>query len=142
MKALVTGATGFIGSNLVRQLMEQGYRVRALVRRGSDQRNLAGLDIEVAFGDLTDRISLDKALDGCEALFHVAASYALWTLHPEMVYETNVKGTENILAAALKPVVLVVPLTTDGCVDTEVDEDRAMKVITLGCSLKPSKGKT
>ncbi|MBI2848171.1 MAG: NAD-dependent epimerase/dehydratase family protein [Chloroflexi bacterium] len=101
MKALVTGATGFIGANLVRELLKQGYQVRALVRMESNCRNLDGLAVETVFGDLRDRDSLDSALEGCDALFHVAAAYTFWTPDPKVVYETNVKGTENILKSAL-----------------------------------------
>jgi len=100
MKALVTGATGFIGGNLVRELLKQGYQVRALVRNGSNQKNIQGLDIEIVSGDLRDRASLDKAVDECEVLFHVAAAYTFWTPDPKVIYETNVQGTENILTAA------------------------------------------
>ena len=100
MKALVTGATGFIGGNLVRELLNQGYQVRALVRKESNQQNIRDLEIEVAFGDLRDRASLDRALDGCDVLFHVAAVYTFWAPDPAFIYETNVQGTENILAAA------------------------------------------
>lgn len=101
MKALVTGATGFIGGNLVRELLRQGYQVKALVRKESVLRNIEGLDVEVVFGDLRDKASLDRALDGCDVLFHVAACYTLWAPDPEAIYETNVQGTENILSAAL-----------------------------------------
>jgi dihydroflavonol-4-reductase len=101
MKALVTGATGFIGGNLVRELLQQDYQVRALVRKGSNQRNIHNLDIDVVFGDLRDRVSLEKVLDGCDVLFHVAASYTFWTPDPKIIYETNVQGTENILTVAL-----------------------------------------
>ena len=101
-KALVTGATGFIGANLVRELLRQGFRVRALVRKESDRRNLEGLQMELTFGDLRDVESLERALDGCEVLFHVAALYTFWVPRPEVMYEINVKGTENLLRAALK----------------------------------------
>jgi len=102
MKALVTGATGFIGANLVRQLLEQRYQVKALVRKESNRQNIEGLDIDVVIGDLRDRDSLEKALEGCEVLFHVAATYTFWSPDPQAIYETNVKGTENILVAAQK----------------------------------------
>jgi dihydroflavonol-4-reductase len=75
--------------------------VRALVRKESNRANIEGLDIEVAIGDLRDRPSLDQALDGCDVLFHAAASYTFWARNPGVVYETNVQGTENILTAAL-----------------------------------------
>ncbi len=133
MKALVTGATGFIGANLVRELLAQGYQVKALVRRESDRRNIDGLDIEVAFGDLRDKASLDSAVDGCEVLFHVAACYTFWTPDPQAIYETNVEGTANMLSAALakgmKRVVYTSTESTignpqDGCLGTEeVDVD-------------------
>lgn len=127
MKALVTGATGFIGGNLTRELLKQGYRVRTLVRKESQQKNIQGLDIEVVYGDLRDRLSLDKALDGCDVLFHVAAAYTFWTPLPQAIYETNVTGTENILAAAqasgVKKVVYTSTESTigiaNGCLGTE-----------------------
>lgn len=100
MKALVTGATGFIGANVVRELLDHGHAVRALARAESPRTNLEGLEIETAVGDLRDRPSLRAALDGCDALFHVAASYSFWTPDPSLVYEANVQGTENVLRAA------------------------------------------
>jgi len=102
MKAMVTGATGFIGANLVRELLKHGYQVKALVREGSNRKNIESLDIEVVTGDLRDVASLNSSLGGCEALFHVAASYTLWASDCREIYETNVRGTENILNAALK----------------------------------------
>lgn len=101
MKALVTGATGFIGGNLVRELLKQGFQVRALAREGSNRRNINGLEIDVVVGDLRDKTSLERALEGCDVLFHVAAAYTFWTPDPAVIYETNVGGTENILVAAL-----------------------------------------
>ncbi len=100
MKALVTGGTGFIGSNLVKELLSQGYQVRTLVRPDSNRKNLDGLGVEVATGDLRDGASLEKALEGCDFLFHVAAAYSFWTPNPEEVYETNVGGTDRLLTAA------------------------------------------
>ncbi len=128
MKALVTGATGFIGSNLVRELLRQGFQVRALAREGSDRRNLEGLDVEVAGGDLRQKDSLDRALEGCDVLFHVAANYSFWTPRPREVYETNVEGTRNVLNAALAAGVSRVVYTSTestigisgkGCLGTE-----------------------
>ncbi|MDP2729444.1 MAG: NAD-dependent epimerase/dehydratase family protein [Dehalococcoidales bacterium] len=101
MKTLVTGATGFIGSNLVFELLKQGYEVKALVRKGSDRRNIQGLNIEIISGDLKDKASLIRALDGCDTLFHAAAAYTFWARDPGFIYETNVQGTGNILTAAL-----------------------------------------
>jgi dihydroflavonol-4-reductase len=101
MKVFVTGATGFIGASLVRELLKEGYRVRALARPGSDRRNLNGLDVELCEGDLRDRKSLDKGLKGCDVLYHAAADYRLWTRRPSVMYEINVGGTRTILEAAL-----------------------------------------
>ena len=100
MKALVTGATGFIGANLVRALLERGHRVRALVRPGSDRRNLTGLDIELIEGDLLSRDSLKRAVEGCTIVFHVAALYSFWVRPRRLIYDVNVEGTRNLLLAA------------------------------------------
>ena len=100
MKTLITGATGFVGSAVLRQLINAGHSVRALVRPNSDYRNLAGLSIEICTGDLTDRPSLDRTLAGCAILFHVAADYRLWIPKPREIYETNVTGTRNMMLAA------------------------------------------
>jgi len=99
MKALVTGATGFVGSAVARALVAAGWEVRALVRQGSDRRNLHALAVETVTGDLGDRASLDRAVAGCEALFHVAADYRLGAPDPGELYRNNVEGTRNILAA-------------------------------------------
>ena len=100
-RALVTGATGFVGSAVVRALLQQGWQVRALARAGSDRRNLDALPIELAGGDLADRASLERALEGCETLFHVAAHYRLGAPDPAQLYATNVEGTARIIEAAL-----------------------------------------
>jgi dihydroflavonol-4-reductase len=100
VKALVTGATGFVGSAVARALVGSGWKVRALVRAGSDRGNLQGLPLEIAAGDLTDRASLDRALADCTAVFHVAADYRLGAREPAQLYRTNVDGTRHILDAA------------------------------------------
>ncbi|MDX2031262.1 MAG: NAD-dependent epimerase/dehydratase family protein [Blastocatellia bacterium] len=100
MRAFMTGATGFLGGNLARLLLEEGHAVRCLARRGSDRRNLAGLPVEQVEGDLGDRRQLTDALAGCDAVFHVAAHYSLWAKDREAIYRANVAGTENLLAAA------------------------------------------
>jgi dihydroflavonol-4-reductase len=100
MRALVTGATGFVGSAVARALVGAGWQVRVLVREGSDRRNLRGLPVEVVVGDLTDVASLDCAVTACDALFHVAADYRLGAFEPAQLYQTNVEGTRNILGAA------------------------------------------
>ncbi len=100
MRALVTGATGFVGAAVARALLREGWQVRALMRSGADRSNLQRLDLEIAVGDLTERSSLDRALVGCQALFHVAADYRLGAPDPGQLYRTNVEGTRNILLAA------------------------------------------
>jgi dihydroflavonol-4-reductase len=100
--SLVTGASGFVGSAVVRRLLAAGHEVRALVRASSDRRNLEGLEIEIAEGDLNDADSLLRAAADCGALFHVAADYRLWTRQPDHLISTNLDGTRNVMAAALK----------------------------------------
>jgi len=101
MTTLVTGATGFIGSAVLRQLLDAGHDVRVLIRPKSDRRNIDGLPVEIAYGDLIDPLSLDQGMKGCSTLFHVAADYRLWALKAEEMYEVNVVGTRNIMHAAL-----------------------------------------
>ena len=100
MTVLVTGASGFVGSAVVRRLIAAGEAVRVLLRPTADRRNVEGLSVEVAIGDLGDRASLDRALTGCEGLYHVAADYRLWARRPDEIYETNVAGTKAIMRAA------------------------------------------
>jgi dihydroflavonol-4-reductase len=102
MNILITGASGFVGSAVLRRLLRAGHSMRAMVRRNSDRRNLAGLAVETVIGDLTDPPSLHEGLKGCEALFHVAADYRLWVPDPDRMYETNVNGTREIMLAAMK----------------------------------------
>ncbi len=99
MRAFVTGGTGFIGANLVRLLLQQGYVVKALVRENSCLDNLASLDIEIVQGDLNDR-HLAQQMSDCQVLFHVAAQYSLWQSDRELLYRSNVLGTRNILSCA------------------------------------------
>jgi dihydroflavonol-4-reductase len=100
MLAFVTGATGFLGSHVARVLAEQGAQLRLLVRPSSDLRNIAGLNAERVEGDLRDPASIEKALAGCDALFHVAADYRLWVRDPEQMYRSNVEGTRGLIEAA------------------------------------------
>jgi dihydroflavonol-4-reductase len=100
MKALVTGATGFVGAAVARALLGAQWRVRVLARAGSDRRNLKGLDVEVSEGDLADSRSLERAAQGCDGLFHVAADYRLGARDPAKLYRANVEGTRNVLSAA------------------------------------------
>jgi len=100
MKALVTGATGFVGAAVARSLLKNHWQVRVLVRQGSDRRNLKELPVDVVEGDLTDASSLRTAAQGCGALFHVAADYRLGARDPSQLYRANVEGTRNVLDAA------------------------------------------
>ena len=100
MTTLITGATGFLGSAVVRLLLAEGQQLRALVRAGSDTKNIDGLDIERVTGDLTDMASLKAAAKGCDALYHVAADYRLWIPKPKEIYDINVEGTRNLMRAA------------------------------------------
>jgi dihydroflavonol-4-reductase len=97
---LVTGATGFLGSAVARALVGRGEPVRALVRRSSSLRLLEELPVEIVTGDLDEPASCRAALEGCDALFHVAADYRLWVPQPDAMYRTNVEGTRHLLAAA------------------------------------------
>ena len=100
MKALVTGATGFVGGAVARALVRRGIDVRVIARGGSDLQNLQGLPHELVKGDLRDQTSLRNALTGCSHLYHVAAHYALWAKDPSVFYDVNVIGTKNLLEAA------------------------------------------
>jgi dihydroflavonol-4-reductase len=145
MKTLITGASGFVGSAVLRQLIAAGHTMRALVRPNSDRRNLAELPVEIVTGDLTDRASLDRALLGCSALFHVAAVYRLWEPQPQEIYEANVNGTRNLMIAAanagVKRIVYTssvatLGLTRDG---SPADEDTPVSLVDMIGHYKRSK---
>ncbi len=102
MKAFVTGATGFVGSHVAQVLAEQGADLRLLVRSGSDPRNIQNLIADRVVGDLRDPLSIEKAMSGCDAVFHVAADYRLWVRDPQQMYLANVEGTRALLEAARK----------------------------------------
>jgi len=102
MRTFVTGATGFLGSHVARALAEQGADLRLLVRPTSNLKNLEGMKAETVTGDLRNPASLEKAMAGCEAVFHVAADYRLWLRDPAEMYRSNVEGTRAILDAARK----------------------------------------
>src|ERR1051325_2470106 len=116
MICFVTGASGFIGSNLVHELVSRGHQVRALLRPESDRRGLKEARFETVPGDVTDRSALTKAMQGCNWCFHVAASYHLWLRDYAPMYAANVDGTRNVLEAA----------TAAGC-------SRIVYTSTVGC---------
>lgn len=100
MTALVTGATGFVGSAVARRLLARGETVRVLARAGGDRRNLEGLDIEIVEGDLRDQEARVRAVQGITSLYHVAADYRLWVPDPAAMYATNVGATTDLLRRA------------------------------------------
>jgi dihydroflavonol-4-reductase len=115
-KSLVTGGTGFVGSHLVRRLLDQGAEVRCLVRPASRLDNLKGLPIEIATGDLRDLASIRRAMKGCSVVYHAAADYRLWCRDPSEMYASNVEGTENCMQAAFdEGVERVIYTSTVGC---------------------------
>ena len=102
MKAFVTGATGFVGSHVARILADQGADLRLLLRSTSNPKNIEGVRADRVVGDLRDSASLEKAISGCDTVFHVAADYRLWIHDPDQMYRSNVEGTRAILEAARK----------------------------------------
>jgi len=117
MNCFVTGASGFIGANLVQELVARGHRVKALVRPTSDLRGLAGVDFERVNGDVNDRAPCAAALRGCDWCFHVAASYHLWLKDYAPMYAANVEGTRNVLEeAAQAGCSRIVYTSTVGCI--------------------------
>lgn len=112
---LVTGATGFIGWHVARALLERGRSVRALARDPVKLRELSG--VQVVQGDLRDPASLERAVEGCGVVFHVAADYRLWTREPQEMYRSNVEGTRAMLEAARRAgVERFVYTSTVGCI--------------------------
>lgn len=101
MKKLVTGATGFIGSAIARELLKDGEEIKVLVRKTSDTRNIDKLDVEKVFGDIRDSDSMKKALVGCDTLYFTAAYFAHWAPDPNLLYDVNVGGTKATLQAAM-----------------------------------------
>ena len=117
MRCFVTGASGFIGANLVHELLAQGHTVRALVRAGSDLRGLSGADSERVEGGLDDVALLSRALKGCEWCFHVAASYHLWLRDYAPMYQRMWREHATCLEAAAKAgCSRIVYTSTVGCI--------------------------
>lgn len=115
MQCFVTGASGFIGANLVHQLVARGHRVKALLREGSDQRGLQGAEYETVRGDVGAKLA--AAMRGCDWCFHVAASYHLWLKDYAPMYAANVEGTRNVIAAAIEAgCSRIVYTSTVGCI--------------------------
>jgi dihydroflavonol-4-reductase len=130
-KALVTGGSGFIGSSVVRKLLQRGKKVRCYVEPGAKTSNLDGLDVEIVVGDVNDRQKIAEALNGCDTLFHLAAIYAIWLPDPSLMYKVNVEGSKTVLWAAYKASLKKVVYTSsiaavghraDGSAATEEDQ--------------------
>src|SRR5262249_37290639 len=98
-KALVTGASGFIGSRLVRQLVERGDDVKVLIRPTASRKMLKGLPIEIAEGDITIGHTVYRALAGCARVYHVAANYKMWDHNPAKIMDPAIRGTTEVLDA-------------------------------------------
>jgi dihydroflavonol-4-reductase len=99
---LVTGGTGFIGSNLTAKLLAEGYNVRILRRQDSNLRAIDGIDVEHRIGDIRDKDSIKRAIQGCDTVFHTAATVSFWRKNRDVIYEVNVVGTRNVAEAALE----------------------------------------
>jgi dihydroflavonol-4-reductase len=102
LRALVTGSTGFIGANIVRELLAAGFEVHVLIRKDSNTFNIDGLPVKIFYGDILDYDSIKEASKKCDALFHAAASYNFWCRDPKKTYEINVQGTLNAIHASLE----------------------------------------
>ncbi|CCB66986.1 hopanoid-associated sugar epimerase [Hyphomicrobium sp. MC1] len=100
--AFLTGASGFVGSAVARKLLDDGFAVRALVRKSSNRANLADIPLDVVEGDIRDAALVEKAMQGARYVFHVAADYRLWAPDPEEIVRTNTEGTRAIMSAAQK----------------------------------------
>ncbi len=142
---LVTGATGFVGSHVVRRLLLRGDRVRILARRTSRKSNIEAFGCEIAIGDLKDQTSLLRCVQGCRRVFHVAADYRLWARNPQEIYDNNVGGTRNLLSACCEAgVERVVYTSTVGTIGMRkdglpVDEESPVKLDDMIGHYKRSK---
>src|SRR5215471_8311204 len=145
MLVLITGATGFLGSHAARVLAAEGADLRLLVRHSSDLRNIQDLKAERVTGDLRDPASIEKAVSGCEVVFHVAADYRLWVRDPEQMYRSNVEGTRALLEAARKNSVQRVVYTSSVATmgfssnGTVADEDSPVSIREMVGHYKRSK---
>ncbi len=137
---LVTGATGFVGSAVARVLLSRGHPLRLLVRAGSDRTNIQDLPAELVEGDLKDPASLERAVQGCRYVVHVAADYRLWVPDPAVMNRANVDGTRSLLLAAQSAgverivycsSVAALGLVGDGTVADEMTPNHADKIIGI-----------
>ena len=149
MKCFVTGASGFVGSNLVQELVARGHRVKALLRPDADERGLLGLKYERISGDISDSQRLERAMEGCDWCFHVAASYRLWLRNYKPMYAANVEGTRKVLEAAGRAgCSKIIYTSTVGCIGlpkavngtfTPTDETDLTSADEMTCEYKRSK---
>ena len=147
MVTLVTGATGFVGSAVLRKLVSAGHEARVLARAGSDRGNLDGVECELVTGDLTDAASLRAAVAGCDTVFHVAADYRLWVPDPAVIDRVNIQGSVDLFRAAAEAgvdrmlytsSVATLGLHKDG---TAADEDTPSSLSDMVGAYKASKFK-
>jgi dihydroflavonol-4-reductase len=121
--ALVTGANGFVGAHVVLALVARGAHVRAFVRDGADTRALDNVDCEIAIGDVRDLTSVERAVRGCDEVYHVAADYRLWVVDEAPMYAANIEGTRNVLDAARRAhVAKIVHTSTVGALGIGADK--------------------
>ena len=145
MKCFVTGASGFVGANLVHELNARGHEVRVLLREGSDKRGLNGAKYESVTSDLADRAALERGMRGCDWCFHVAASYHLWLPDYAPMYAANVEGTRNVIeAAGAAGCERIVYTSTVGCIGlpqgtTPTDESTPVSEAQMSNHYKISK---
>ena len=144
MTTLVTGATGFVGGAVARQLVAAGHAVRAMARSGSTRGTPADLNVQWVTGDLVTQEGLAEAVAGCRYVFHVAADYRLWVPDPEPMYRANVEGTEALLRAAagagVERIVYTSSVATLGHVREGVaDEDTPVTLVSRVGHYKRSK---
>jgi dihydroflavonol-4-reductase len=138
---LVTGANGFVGAHVVRALVARRAHVRAFARSGADTRALDGVDCEIVRGDLRDIESVERAVHGCDEVYHVAADYRLWVVDEASMYAANVGGTRNLLAASKRAgVAKIVHTSTVGSLGIGADKiGREDTPVTLGDMVGPYK---